>query len=374
MRRPLLRPVLDELATHQLGPAARVAGSQVHLLEANESPDDPPPGVIEAAAAAAAAVNRYPDYGCSELICEIARVYDIAEDRVALGAGSVALLQMLFQAVAGPGVEVLHAWRSFELYPVLADLAGVRGTRVALANEAHDLGMMADTINAHTRMVIICNPNNPTGTAVPRAALEDFLDRVPPDCLVAIDEAYREYVRDPDVADGLSLQVDRPNLVVLRTFSKAYGIAGLRVGYLIGDPYIVSRLRASCLPFSVSAVAQAAAVAALRARDHVHRRVEAVVAERARIQMELIASGFDVPRSEANFVWLRLNGSSGAFGEWCAEQDIRVRTFPGEGVRVSVGSPASNDAFLEASAAWQRLRSVAGPSDVPANGPAAVPR
>lgn len=353
MHRPRVRPVLDDLATYQPGPAARGSSAHTHLLEANESPHDPPPGVVEAVAAAVAAANRYPDFHGTELIRELARLYGVPEDHIALGAGSVALLQVLFQAVGEPGAEVLHAWRSFELYPVLADLAGVRSRRVPLANEVHDLRAMADAMGPGTRMVIICNPNNPTGTVAHQTELEDFLDRVPSDCLVALDEAYREYVRDPKAPDGLSLCRERPNVVVLRTFSKAYGIAGLRAGYLVGDPYVVARLRTACLPFSVSTAAQAAAMAALRARDEVCRRVDAVVAERLRMRMTLVDSGWDVPASEANFLWLRLDGASAAFGRWCDERGIGVRVFPDEGVRVSVGSPGSNDAFLAAAAAWR---------------------
>jgi histidinol-phosphate aminotransferase len=202
-------------------------------------------------------------------------------------------------------------------------------------------------------MVIVCNPNNPTGTVAARDDFEHLLDRVPADCVVAVDEAYREYVRDPGTPDGLSLCRDRPNVVVLRTFSKAYGIAGLRAGYLIGDPYLVTRLRAACLPFAVSSVAQAAAVAALRARAEVCRRADAIVAERTRIRTALLGGGWRVPASEANFLWLRLDDASSAFGRWCDERGIGVRVFPDEGVRVSVGAPENNDAFLAAAAAWR---------------------
>jgi histidinol-phosphate aminotransferase len=348
-----VRSVLDDLATYQPGPAVRSATAHSHLLEGNESPDDPPPGVVEAVAAAAATANRYPDFHGAGLIRELAALYEVSADRVALGAGSVSLLQMLLQAIAEPAAEVVYGWRSFELYPVLADLAGVRSVRVPMAGDVHDLEAMAAQVNSRTRMVIVCNPNNPTGTVARAEEFEAFFDRVPPDCLVALDEAYREYVRDPGTPDGLALSKNRPNVVVLRTFSKAYGIAGLRAGYLIGDPYLVTRLRTACLPFSVSAVAQAAALAALRARDVVSRRVDAIVAERARIRTTLLDSDWDVPASQANFLWLRLGGRSTAFGQWCDERGIGVRVFPDEGVRVSVGSTENNDAFLAAAAAWR---------------------
>jgi histidinol-phosphate aminotransferase len=360
MHRPRVRSVLDQLAAYQPGPAVRGSTVHSHLLEGNESPDDPPPGVVEAVTAATATANRYPDYHGTELIRELARLYDVSPERIALGAGSVALLQALFQAVAEPGAEVVHAWRSFELYPVLADLAGVRTRRVPLRDEVHDLSAMADQVNSRTRLVIVCNPNNPTGTVACSAEFEDFLDRVPSDCLVALDEAYREYVRDPGSPDGLTLCRDRPNVVLLRTFSKAYGIAGLRAGYLIGDPYVVSRLRTACLPFSVSTVAQAAATAALRARDVVRERVDAIVAERIRMRAALLDAGWVVPPSETNFLWLPLDGRSTAFGRWCDDRGIGVRVFPDEGVRASVGSRESNDALLAAAAAW-RVSSIGRP-------------
>lgn len=353
MDRPRVRSVLDDLAAYQPGPAVRGTSVHSHLLEGNESPDDPPPGVAEAVAAAAATANRYPDFHGTGLIRDIAALYQVSPDRVAIGAGSVALLQMLFQAIAEPGAEVVYGWRSFELYPVLADLAGVRSRRVPLTHEVHDLRAMADQVGSHTRMVIVCNPNNPTGTVVRSDEFEDFLDRVPSDCIVAVDEAYREYVRDPGTPDGLILGRGRPNVVVLRTFSKAYGLAGLRAGYLLGDPYIVARLRTACLPFSVSAVAQAAARAALRAQDVVRARVDAIVAERVRMRATLLEHGWDVPPSESNFLWLRLNGCSAALGTWCDERGIGIRVFPGEGVRVSVGTRESNDAFLAAATAWR---------------------
>jgi histidinol-phosphate aminotransferase len=362
MRRPRLRPVLDDLAAYQPGPAARATTVHPHLMEANESADDPPPGVLEAVAAAVISANRYPDFHGTVLVRELAAQYGLPEDSVALGAGSVSLLQMLFQAIAEPGAEVVHAWRSFELYPVLADLASVHTRAVPLAGEVHDLRAMADAVTTRTRMVIVCNPNNPTGTVATHAEFAEFLDRVPPDCVVALDEAYREYVRDPGTPDGLDLARDRPNVVVLRTFSKAYGIAGLRAGYLIGDEHIVRRLRTVCLPFSVSTVAQAAAVAALRAREVVRRRADAVVAERTRMRTALLEIGWDVPPTEANFLWLRLGEASGAFGRWCDERGISLRVFPGEGVRVSVAARESGDAFLAAAAGWRAESDRAVPS------------
>jgi histidinol-phosphate aminotransferase len=212
---------------------------------------------------------------------------------------------------------------------------------------------MVDAITDRTRLIVICNPNNPTGTVLSQDRLREFVDAVPPDCLMALDEAYHEYVRHPGVPDGRSLLAGRPNLVVLRTFSKAYGLAGLRVGYLMGDDHVVSQLRKACLPFSLSRVAQAAARTALRVRDRLFERVEATVAERTRVRDALLAAGWKIPRSEANFLWLRLGERSTGFGRWCAAAGVEVRTFPGEGVRVSIGSPEDNDAFLAVVAGWR---------------------
>ncbi len=351
--RPRLRSVFDRIASYRPDEAVRPVAGRTCALGANESPHPVLPDIAAAVMEAAGTVNRYPDFGGSELIADLARTHGVPEDRVALGAGSVALLQMALQAIAEPEAEVLYAWRSFELYPVLADLAGVRSVRVPLVNETVDLAAMAGAVTRNTRMIIICNPNNPTGTAFGQVELRDFLDLVPADCLVVVDEAYGEYVRRPGPDSGLRLCRDWPNLAVLRTFSKAYGLAGLRVGYLVGDPYVAAQLRKACLPYSLSVVAQAAARAALKAQDQLLAQVDETVAERTRIRAALLAAGWEVPRSEANFLWLRLGEASAAFARRCADAGIHVRTFPGEGVRVSVGAPADNDAFLCTAVDWK---------------------
>lgn len=354
MRRPRIRPVFDDLPAYLPSRPVRSATGEFHPLAANESPREPLSDILAAVHGAAGTVNRYPDFHGTDLTAQLARTHGVAEDQVALGAGSIALVQMLFQAVAEPQAEVVHAWRTFELYPVLADLAGVRSVRVPLVAERHDLPAMARHVGDRTRLVLLCNPNNPTGTLLDAEELRAFVDRIPEDCLVAVDEAYFEYVRDPAARSAIALVADHPNLVVLRTFSKAYGLAGLRIGYLIGSPYLVAQLRKACLPYSLSSVAQAAASAALHHRKELFARADDLVAERTRVRGALRADGWDVPHSEANFVWLRLGAASTAFGEWCAARGVAVRTFPEEGLRVSVGSPEDNDAFLAAAAGWRR--------------------
>ncbi|GII64846.1 putative phenylalanine aminotransferase [Sphaerisporangium krabiense] len=367
MGKPRFRSIFDGLPAYEPSRAVRSATGDSHLLAANESPHRPLPDIVAAITEAAETINRYPDFGGTELTARIARAHGVTEDRVAIGAGSVALLQMLLQAVADADAEVMYAWRSFELYPVLADLAGVRGVRIPLVDERHDLNAMAERVGDDTRLVLVCNPNNPTGTLLGHDDLRAFADRVPADRLIAVDEAYFEYVRQPGARSAIALTADRPNLVVLRTFSKAYGLAGLRVGYLVGPPYVVARLRKAYLPYSVSAVAQAAALAALGRQKELFSQVDEVVAERARVRGELTATGWAVPRSESNFLWLRMGAASGEFGDRCGDAGVAVRVFPGEGLRVSIGTPADNDAFLAAAAAWRaKTRSPA------ADGPATV--
>jgi len=226
--------------------------------------------------------------------------------------------------------------------------------RVPLRGETHDLAAMAAAITPRTRLIFVCNPNNPTGTVVHRAELEDFLDRVPPDCLVVLDEAYAEYVRDPDAPDGLELYRDRPNLAVLRTFSKAYGLAGLRVGFLIGPEPVAAAARKTVLPFAVNGIAQAAAIASLAAEPELLARVDQAVKERARVRDELLAQGWSVPPTEANFVWLRLNEDTQDFAAHCARDGISIRPFADEGTRVSIGDEEDNEAFLAAARAYPR--------------------
>ncbi|GAA1270473.1 histidinol-phosphate transaminase [Sphaerisporangium rubeum] len=317
-------------------------------LSSNESPYDPLPPVVEAVAAAAREIHRYPDPACTRLTEALAERYGVPQEHVALGAGSVTVAQQLLETVGEPGAEVVYAWRSFEAYPLLADLAGVTSVRVPLAEETHDLEAMAAAVTPRTRLVFVCNPNNPTGTVNRTDELVAFLDTVPQDVLVVLDEAYHEYVRDAGVPDGLRLYADRPNVAVLRTFSKAYGLAGLRVGYLIGHPPVAEAVRKTMVPFAVNALAQAAAVASLAAEEQLLERVEAVVKERTRVRDGLLAQGWAVPPTEANFVWLRLGERTMAFAERCAADGVAVRPFAGEGARVSIGSPEANDALLSA--------------------------
>ena len=349
---PRFRPVLDTVPVYKPGKAPVAVAGEAHKLASNESPYGPLPSVLGVIAEAASDVNRYPDNGAVALIGALADRFYVPAGHVAVGCGSVGVLKQLIEAVSGPGDEVLYAWRSFEAYPPLADLAGATSVRVPLRGETHDLAAMAAAITPRTRLILVCNPNNPTGTAVREAELVDFLDRVPGDCLVVLDEAYHEYIRDPRVPDGIELYRDRPNVAVLRTFSKAYGLAGLRVGFVIGHEPVAEAVRKTMLPFTVNSVAQAAAVASLQAEDELFERVEAVVKERERVREALLADGWTIPETEANFVWLRLGEQTTAFAQACDAAGISVRPFVGEGARVSIGTPAANDALLALTSAF----------------------
>ncbi|MEV4242684.1 histidinol-phosphate transaminase [Streptosporangium canum] len=350
---PRFRAILDTMPPYKAGKAVVSADGRSYKLSSNESPYGPLPSVVEAIAKAASEIHRYPDPAATGLTEALAERYGVPPEHVALGPGSVTVAQQLFETVSEPGAEVIYAWRSFEAYPLLADLAGATSVRVPLLGETHHLDAMAEAITPQTRMIFVCNPNNPTGTVVHAAELAAFLDRVPEDVLVVLDEAYREYVRDADVTDGLTVYRDRPNVAVLRTFSKAYGLAGLRVGYLIADEPVAAAVRKTIVPFAVNHLAQAAAVASLAAEDELLERVDTVVKERTRVREALIAQGWTVPITEANFVWIRLGERTTEFAEACAAEGVAVRPFAGEGARISIGSPEANDTFLAAAAAFR---------------------
>ncbi|MET9426270.1 histidinol-phosphate transaminase [Streptomyces sp. NPDC003036] len=356
----MLRAALDDIPTYKPGKpaAAPVPGGPVaYKLSSNENPYPPLPGVMEAAVAAASGFNRYPDATCAGLMAEISERFGVPVSHLATGTGSVGVAQQLVQATAGPGDEVMYAWRSFEAYPIITRISGATPVQVPLTDgDVHDLDAMAEAITDRTRLIFVCNPNNPTGTVVRRAELERFLDRVPSGVLVVLDEAYREFIRDSDVPDGIELYRDRPNVCVLRTFSKAYGLAGLRVGFAIAHEPVATALRKTALPFCVSQLAQDAAVASLRAEDELLGRVGSLVCERTRVYEGLVAQGWTVPETQANFVWLRLGEATVAFAEACDEAGVVVRPFPGEGVRVTIGESEGNDIFLRVAESFRKER------------------
>ncbi|SFY51450.1 histidinol-phosphate transaminase [Streptomyces sp. F-1] len=352
---PKLRAELEGIPTYKPGRPAAADGPVAYKLSSNENPYPPLPGVLESVTAAAASFNRYPDMSCAALTEELAERFGVPAAHVATGTGSVGVAQQLIQATSGPGDEVIYAWRSFEAYPIITQISGARSVQVPLtAGEVHDLDAMAEAITDRTRLIFVCNPNNPTGTVVRRAELERFLDRVPRDVLVVLDEAYREFIRDPEVPDGVELYRERPNVCVLRTFSKAYGLAGLRVGFAIAHEPVAAALRKTAVPFGVSQLAQEAAIASLRAEDELLGRVGSLVCERTRVVDGLRSQGWTVPETQANFVWLRLGERTTAFAQVCEEHGVVVRPFAGEGVRVTIGEAEANDIFLKVTEAFHK--------------------
>jgi histidinol-phosphate aminotransferase len=353
----LTRADLDSLPSYVPGRNVADLARELGIAEAiklasNEVPFGPLPGVAEAVADAVTQSHRYPDMGVLQLRDKLAARYDVDPARIVTGCGSVALAEHLVKAACLPGDEIVYAWRSFEAYPIIVAGSGATSIRVPnTAGHGHDLAEMSAAITDRTRVVIVCNPNNPTGTAVHRAELDRFLDEVPSDVLVILDEAYREFVTDADVPDALTTYGDRANVVVLRTLSKAWGLAGLRVGFLVAQPEVAAAVRKVVTPFSTSLVAQAAALAALDAGDEVKRRCAIVVAERERVAEALRKLSVDVPVSQANFVWLPLGDRAGAFGAACESRGVIVRAFQPDGVRVTIGTAEENDAFLAAAEA-----------------------
>jgi histidinol-phosphate aminotransferase len=334
-------------------PAAPLDGRPTYKLSSNENPFGPLPEVLAAVEHAASQMNRYPDMGSTALYDALGVHLGVPVDRLAAATGSVALLYHLVQAFCEAGDEVVFAWRSFEAYPIATAVCGAVPVRVPLTPDGrHDLVAMAAAVTGRTKVMLVCTPNNPTGPAVTRDEIEQLLDRVPAHVVVVIDEAYREFVRDEGRFDALELAQERPNVVVMRTFAKAYGLAGLRVGYLVAPQTIAKAVRACALPFGVSAVAQAAAVASLRVEDRLLVQVEAIVAERERVVAALAEQGWRLPEAQGNFVWLPLGEDTPRFAAEAEAAGIMVRPYATDGVRVSIGEPGANDVFLEVAEAF----------------------
>ncbi|WSY40580.1 histidinol-phosphate transaminase [Embleya sp. NBC_00888] len=346
------RAALAGVPVYKAGKAPVVEeGLPSYKLASNENPYPPLPSVHKVVADAVGEINRYPDPSNAELAEALAERFGVPASHIVAGTGSVTVAQQLVNATAGEGDEVVFAWRSFEAYPLLVLLAGATPVPVPLlADESHDLDAMAAAVTERTRLIFVCNPNNPTGVVIHRAELERFLDRVPRHVLVVLDEAYREFIRDEQVPDGVDVYRDRPNVVVLRTFSKAYGLAGLRVGFAIAHEPVAAELRKTGMPFSVNRLAQVAAIASIGAEGELLERVDALVAERERVLEALIGQGWTVFDSQANFVWLRLGERTDEFAALCEAAGVTVRPFSGEGCRITIGETEANTIFLEQAA------------------------
>lgn len=341
-----LRPEIVSLPAYRQG---RPAPENSFKLSSNESPFETPQWVTEAIAAAT--VTRYPE-STSRLVREsIAVDWGCDPDEVIVGAGSVSLLYQLIQAVAGPGDSVVFAWRSFEAYPWIATVAGAQPIQVPNRHDhRHDLEAMLAAITERTRAVIVCTPNNPTGTAVTTEEFEDFVSRAPRNVLIILDEAYAEFSHEPDIVCGKRVTGNYPNVVTLRTFSKAYGLAGLRIGYGIGPTDVVAAATSTAIPMVVTEQAQLAALAVLAHRDDAMARVAELCGRRDRVWAELIGQGWAVPRPHGNFVWLPTADDTVLASELLETAGIVARVFPGEGIRVTIGESDSVEPFLAAAA------------------------
>jgi histidinol-phosphate aminotransferase len=330
----------------------QVAAGGVAQLASNESPFPPHPEVVEAIARTAAAINRYPDPDATLLRRRLAERYETDPSRVAVGNGSCEILLAAAEALCEPGDEILYAWPAFSMYPYLPALTGAREIRVPLAaGDVHDLDAMAAEVTAATQLLLVCNPNNPTATHIPAAEIAAFCERIPPHVTIVLDEAYVEFQTDDDPDATIDLLADFPNLVVQRTFSKCYGLAGLRVGYAIGSPTFRAALDAVRQPFSVNALAQAAGAEAILHSDDVLMRVESTVAERLKVEEGLREMGLRTSRTQANFSWIDLgDADEGKVVAGLGERLVAVRPGTPLGdsghIRVSYGTPAENDRFL----------------------------
>jgi histidinol-phosphate aminotransferase len=332
----------------------QIAGGEIAQLASNESPFPPHPKVVEAIERAAAAMNRYPDPDATELRRRIAERHETEPGRVAVGNGSCEILLAAAEALCEPGSEIVYAWPSFSMYPYLPALTGAREVRVPLApGDVHDLDAMAAEVTAATQLLIVCNPNNPTATHIPAAEIAAFCERIPPHVTVILDEAYIEFQGNDDPDTTVDLLGGLPNLVVLRTFSKCYGLAGIRIGYALGPARFRSAIDAVRQPFSVNALAQAAGSEAVLHSDDVARRVESTIVERVRVESALDELGVAHSESQANFSWLDLGeAAEDEVVAGLAERSIAVRPGtplgdPGH-LRVTYGKPGENDRFLAA--------------------------
>ena len=325
-------------------------------LASNESPFAPLPEVERVLAAGAAGLNRYPDGAARALRAALGDRHGVDPAQVAVGNGSCELLMLAGQALLDPGATIVHAHPSFAVYPLLAPLSGAEAVPVPLAaDEGHDLGAMAAAVDERTALVVVCNPNNPTGVYRAADEVERFLDLLPEDLAIIVDEAYFDFVDRPDAGRVMSMARERPNLMVTRTFSKAHGLCGLRVGYGVGSPALVQAIDQVRQPFNTNALAQAAALESMRHPAALAERVRRTVAERERVEAGLRSQGVGFTPSRANFILLAAeSGADGAPGthEQLLRRGVIVRDgaslgCPGR-LRVTIGDPDENAAFLAA--------------------------
>ncbi len=348
------RTVVANLPSYRPGKGATQAEAEHGItgaikLASNENPMAPLDPIIAAITEAAAGVNRYGDHRATSVREALANRLGVSSDQVTVGNGSSGILQQLYLSYVDPGDEVVFPWRSFEVYPVFARLMNGVSLQVPLAADlGFDIDALVAAVSDRTKLIILATPNNPTGTASTTTELRSLLNQVPEHVVVCVDEAYREFL-DPGFGDPVTeLLPDFANLIVTRTFSKAHGLAGLRVGYGIGHPELIATVDKTLLPFAVNALAQAAALAALDHEPAIGERVQAILAERARVEVELAAAGWRFPNHQGNFVWLALGERTDAVAFELERRGVVVRPFSGDGIRITIGAAEENDRFLAA--------------------------
>ncbi|MFD0481396.1 aminotransferase class I/II-fold pyridoxal phosphate-dependent enzyme [Kineococcus sp. GCM10028916] len=331
---PAARPRIAALPTY-----SRAAGAEAVRWRAssNESTVPPSPAILEAIARTGARAHLYPTLTGDDLVTAIRGRLGVSDEQVVVGGGSLALLQLALTAYTGPGTEVVLAWRSYEAYPILIGIADAEAVRVPLdADHRHDVEAMLAAITPRTSAVIVCDPNNPTGTTLAPDRLRTVIEGVPEHVLVLLDQAYQEF--DENSIDVADLVHRHPNVLVFRTFSKAYGLAGLRAGYVVGSEETLRAVRASAPPFGLNAIAEAAALAAWSDEAHTAEIVRSVTASREAFRAGLAGLGLATPDARGNFVWLPVGERAVDLEELCVARGVSVRAFPGEGVRVTVGN------------------------------------
>jgi len=348
------RSVVADLPAYRPGRGAAQAEAEHGITDAiklasNENPAPPLDPILSAITDAARGVNRYADHRATAVREAVAEKLAIHPEMVTVGSGSSGILQQLFFSYVDPGDRVVYPWRSFEVYPVFTRLMNGTSVQVPLADDlGFDIAALAEAITDDTKLVFLASPNNPTGVATTTAELRGLLEQISTSTIVCIDEAYREFL-DPGFGDPIAeLIPDFPNVIVTRTFSKAHGLAGLRVGYGVGHPDVIATVDKTMLPFTVNALAQAAALAALEHDAEITTGVAAILAERARVEVELAAAGWTFPNHQGNFVWLATGDRTDDIALALERQGVVIRPFSNDGIRITIGTSVENDRFLRA--------------------------
>ncbi|MBT2486418.1 MULTISPECIES: histidinol-phosphate transaminase [unclassified Microbacterium] len=344
-----LREDLNAIPDYKPGKATTQSPNTgpVFKVSSNENPYGPLPSVATAIADRIAHINRYPDTAATAVVALLCERFQVSPVNLVLGSGSVEVVSQLMRATACEGNEVMFAWRSFEAYPMLVRAAGATPVAVPLtADHRHDLDAMRAAITARTRLILVCNPNNPTGTTIGTDELTAFLDAVPADITVVIDEAYVHFNERTDSPSGIEYFRRYPNVAVAHTFSKAYGLAGLRIGYAIAPERLTNTLRKVAIPFGVTDLAQAAAVASLHAEDELSARVADLIAERERVVGAFRDAGIDLPETQANFIWVPFGDATTAAAQLLESHGLLVRPFAGEGFRVTIAEREANNLLV----------------------------